>query len=64
MSAASHSATKSDTKSDTGLHDCRDAFSRTLEALAEADERVVAVVNDSVGSSKLGGFKTRWPERL
>lgn len=64
MSAASHSAPHSATKSDAGLHDCRDAFSRTLEALAEADERVVAVVNDSVGSSKLGGFKKRWPERL
>jgi transketolase subunit B (EC 2.2.1.1) len=51
-------------KSNEGLYDCRDAFSKTLEALAEADERVVAVVNDSVGSSKLGGFKKRWPERL
>ena len=52
------------TKTNAGLYDCRDAFSKTLEALAEADERVVAVVNDSVGSSKLGGFKKRWPERL
>ncbi len=52
------------TKTNEGLHDCRDAFSKTLEALAEADDRVVAVVNDSVGSSKLGGFKKRWPERL
>ncbi len=52
------------TKTTEGLYDCRDAFSKTLEALAEADERVVAVVNDSVGSSKLGGFKKRWPERL
>ncbi|PKR89600.1 transketolase [Pleomorphomonas diazotrophica] len=52
------------TKSVEGLYDCRDAFAKTLEALAEADDRVVAVVNDSVGSSKLGGFKKRWPERL
>lgn len=52
------------TKINEGLFDCRDAFSKTLEALAEADDRVVAVVNDSVGSSKLGGFKKRWPERL
>lgn len=51
-------------KPNEGLYDCRDAFSKTLEALAEADDRVVAVVNDSVGSSKLGGFKKRWPERL
>ena len=51
-------------KTKEGLYDCRDAFSKTQEALAEADERVVAVVNDSVGSSKLGGFKKRWPDRL
>ena len=47
-----------------GLFDCRDAFSRTVEELAADDNRVVAVVNDSVGSSKLGGFMKRWPERL
>lgn len=46
------------------LHDCRDAFAATLTELAEADDRVVAVVNDSVGSSKLGGFQARFPERL
>ncbi|OLP54701.1 transketolase [Rhizobium rhizosphaerae] len=46
------------------LFDCRDAFAETLEALAAADETVVAVCNDSVGSSKLGGFKTKFPERL
>jgi transketolase len=43
--------------------DCRDAFAKTLEALAEADERIVVVVNDSLGSSKLTGFQKRWPER-
>lgn len=46
------------------LHDCRDAFAATLERLAAADPRIVAVCNDSVGSSKLGGFKAKWPERL
>jgi transketolase len=46
------------------LHDCRDAFADTLCALAEQDERIVAVVNDSVGSSKLGGFQKSFPERL
>jgi transketolase len=46
------------------LHDCRDAFVSTLETLAEGDRNVVAVCNDSVGSSKLGGFRKRWPERL
>lgn len=46
------------------LHDCRDAFTQTLEALAETNSDIVAVCNDSVGSSKLGGFRERWPERL
>jgi transketolase len=45
-------------------HDCRDAFAATLIELADADPRIVAVVNDSVGSSKLGGFRDRFPERL
>ena len=47
-----------------GLFDCRDSYVRTLEALAEQDNRIVAVVNDSVGSSKLGAFGKRWPNRL
>ncbi len=46
------------------LHDCRDAFTAVLEALAAANPDVVAVCNDSVGSSKLGGFRDQWPERL
>jgi transketolase len=46
------------------LHDCRDAYAATLVELAEADPRVVAVVNDSVGSSKLAAFQERFPERL
>ncbi len=47
-----------------GFHDCRDAWARTLEELAAHDPRIVAVVNDSVGSSKLGGFQKAFPERL
>lgn len=47
-----------------GLHDCRNAFAETLAALAADDPRIVAVVNDSVGSSKLGGFRERFPDRL
>jgi transketolase len=47
-----------------GRYDCRDTFAKTLEALAEQDERIVAVVNDSVGSSKLVGFQKRFPDRL
>ncbi|MDQ7908292.1 transketolase family protein [Phytohabitans sp. ZYX-F-186] len=46
------------------LHDCRDAYAATLIELAQADPRVVVVVNDSVGSSKLGEFKRRFPDRL
>jgi transketolase len=46
------------------LYDCRDAFASTIEALAEADDRVVVVCNDSVGSSKLGRFQQRFPQRL
>lgn len=47
-----------------GLYDCREAFAQTIESLAGADERIVAVVNDSVGSSKLGGFQKKFPDRL
>ena len=43
------------------MFDCRDAFASTLVELARADERVVAVVNDSVGSTKLGDVPRRVP---
>lgn len=46
------------------LFDCREAWARTLEGLAAEDPRILAVVNDSVGSSKLGGFQKKFPERL
>jgi transketolase len=48
----------------TQLFDCRDAFTAALEDLAAHDARICAVVNDSVGSSKLGNFGKRFPERL
>ncbi|WP_433468908.1 transketolase family protein [Spirillospora sp. CA-128828] len=44
--------------------DCRQAFAEELIALAKEDERVVAVCNDSVGSSNLVKFKELFPERL
>lgn len=47
-----------------GFFDCRDSFAATIEALAEADARIVTVVSDSVGSSKLGGFKKKFPDRM
>jgi transketolase len=46
------------------LHDCRKAFSDALVSLAEKDPRIVAVANDSVGSSNLKEFKQRFPDRL
>jgi transketolase len=44
--------------------DCRDAFASTLEDLAQTDPRIVVLVNDSVGSSKVGSFGQRFPRRL
>ncbi len=46
------------------LYDCRVAFAQTLENAAAADPRIVAVVNDSVGSSNMGGFRKKFPNRL
>jgi transketolase len=44
--------------------DCRDAYSGMLEEMALQDERIVAVVNDSLGSSKLKGFQSKFPDRF
>jgi transketolase len=44
--------------------DCRVIFAETLIAMAEADDRIVAVCNDSVGSSNLNAFRDRFPDRL
>ena len=46
------------------LHDCRGAFVETLESLGSTNSNIVAVCNDSVGSSKLAGFREKFPERL
>ncbi|HWU17835.1 MAG TPA: transketolase C-terminal domain-containing protein [Devosia sp.] len=48
----------------SGYFDCRDSFAATIEALAEADPRIVTVVSDSVGSSKLNNFRTKFPDRM
>jgi transketolase len=45
-------------------YDCRRAFADTLIELARADDRIVAVCNDSVGSSNLVGFREEFPDRL
>jgi transketolase len=47
-----------------GKFDCRDAFAAALDAVAADDPRIVAVINDSLGSSKLASFKKRFPERI
>lgn len=44
--------------------DCRQAFAEELIELARADRRIVAVCNDSVGSSNLGTFQREFPDRL
>jgi transketolase len=49
---------------DAQTHDCRKAFAEELTALAHEDERIVAVCNDSVGSSNLVGFREEFPDRL
>jgi transketolase len=54
----------SETTTISKLHDCRDAFTAMLERLAAQNDKIVAVCNDSVGSSKLTGFKSKWPDRL
>ena len=44
--------------------DCRIAFSETLCDLAQKNPKIVAVANDSIGSSNLKAFQSRFPERL
>ena len=48
----------------TPVFDCRKAFADELIALAREDDRIVAVCNDSVGSSNLGEFQREFPDRL
>jgi transketolase len=49
---------------DAATFDCRVAFAEELAALARADRRIVAVCNDSVGSSNLVAFRQEFPDRL
>jgi transketolase len=50
--------------SNARMFDCRDAFAETLEEMAERDERIVAIVSDSLGSTRLKGFKAKYPKRF
>lgn len=45
-------------------HDCRDAFVDTLLDLVGSDPRVVAVVNDSLGSTKVAKVAKAFPGRV
>jgi transketolase len=49
---------------DQPRYDCRNAYVDTLADLAHSDHRIVGVVNDSIGSSKLDAFKKAFPDRL
>ena len=46
------------------LHDCRNAFADELLRLARENPDIVAVCNDSIGSSKLGEFQKSLPGRI
>jgi transketolase len=46
------------------LFDCRDAYAKTLEEMAEQDRRVSVVINDSLSSAKMKDFRTKYPERF
>lgn len=53
-----------DTAAKPDLFDCRKAWASTIQSLAAEDPRITVVVNDSIGSSNLGGFRDAFPERL
>ena len=48
----------------TELFDCRESFACALVEVARQDPRVVALCNDSVGSTKLSEFRQQFPKRL
>ena len=64
MSAAAPSAPAAAAVAAPPTFDCRIAFAEELVALARADARVLAVCNDSVGSSNLVPFQVEFPARL
>ncbi len=57
-------AARAESVADRPRFDCRDAYVATLAELAHSDHRIVGVVNDSIGSSKLNAFKKSFPDRL
>ena len=53
-----------ETRDDRPLYDCRDAFAETLLDLVRSDPRVIVVVNDSVGSTKVSVVGKVFPDRV
>jgi transketolase len=53
-----------DLPTDAPAFDCRVDFADELARMAREDDRIVAVCNDSVGSSNLTGFRDEFPDRL
>jgi len=45
------------------LFDCRDAYAKALEEMAENDPRVCVVINDSLSSARMKDFKAKYPNR-
>lgn len=64
MVNAARSRVAVDAGAQSKLFDCRDAYAQALEEMALQDPRVCVVVNDSLSSAKMKGFKTKFPERL
>lgn len=52
------------TSTEAPTFDCRVDFADELAKLAREDDRIVAVCNDSVGSSNLTAFREEFPDRL
>jgi transketolase len=46
------------------LVDCRDAYAKALEEMAEQDVRVCVVISDSLSSAKMKDFKAKYPSRF
>jgi transketolase len=46
------------------LSDCRDAYAMALESMAERDDRVCVVINDSLSSAKMKNFRAKYPARF
>ena len=61
---ATSSSADAATEAPVQLYDCRDAFADTLLELAHADARVVAVVNDSLGSTKVTKVAAALPAQV